>query len=156
MTYDELLIEADKLGVIVKEFKLRTRDGRCHGNRIAINSSLSEKEKTCVLAEELSHYLITVGDISDQSISNNRKEEFKARKVACDKLITPECVIKALLSGASNISELAEDLNVTKSFLLDAIHYYKRKYGIYYVGKTHLLTFEPLGIMDFTPICQAK
>lgn len=156
MSYDELLIEADKLGVIVKEFKLRTRDGRCHGNRIAINSSLSEKEKACVLAEELSHYQITVGDISDQSISDNRKEEFKARKVACDKLITPECIIKVLLSGASNIYELAEELNVTKSFLLDAIHYYKKRYGIYYVGKTHLLTFEPLSVIDFNPICQAK
>lgn len=149
MNYEELLIEADKLGVIVKEFKLRTRDGRCHGNRIAINSSLSEKEKACILSEELSHFRLTVGNISDQSDQNNRKQEFIARRDCYEKLITPECIIKALLSGANNLYELAEELTVTKSFLLDTINHYKKKYGIYYVGKTHLLTFEPLNIINF-------
>ncbi|MBS6501614.1 MAG: ImmA/IrrE family metallo-endopeptidase [Clostridium sp.] len=149
MNYEELLIEADKLGVIVKEFKLRTRDGRCHGNRIAINSSLSEKEKACVLSEELSHFRLTVGNISDQSNQNNRKQEFIARRDCYEKLITPECIIKALLSGANNMHELAEELTVTKSFLFDTINHYKKKYGIYYVGKTHLLTFEPLNIVNF-------
>lgn len=149
MTYNELLIEADKLGVIVKEFKLITVEGKCYGNRIAINSSLSEKEKACVLAEELSHYQLNVGDISDQSISDNRKEELKARKVACDKLITPECIIKAFLSGSNNLHDLSEALNITESFLLEAINHYKIKYGIYYVGKTHLLTFEPLNVVNF-------
>ena len=149
MNYEELLIEADKLGVIVKEFKLRTRDGRCHGNRIAINSSLSEKEKACVLSEELSHFRLTVGNISDQNNQNNRKQEFIARRDCYEKLITPECIIKALLSGANNLYELAEELTVTKSFLLDTINHYKKKYGIYYVGKTHLLTFEPLNIINF-------
>ena len=149
MTYEELLIEADKLGVIVKEFKLRTRDGRCYGNRIAINSSLSEKEKACVLSEELSHFRLTVGNISDQNNQNNRKQEFIARRDCYEKLITPECIIKALLSGANDIYELAEELTVPKSFLIDTINHYNKKYGIYYVGKTHLLTFEPLNIVNF-------
>ena len=149
MNYEELLIEADMLGVIVKEFKLRTRDGRCHGNRIAINSSLSEKEKACVLSEELSHFRLTVGDISDQSNQSNRKQELIARRDSYKKLITPECIIKALLSGANNIHELAEELDVTEDFLLATIKYYKNKYGIYYVGQTHLLTFEPLNTINF-------
>ena len=79
-----------------------------------------------------------------------------ARKDCYEKLITPECIIKAILSGTDNIYELSEILSVPESFLLDTIKHYRKKYGIYYVGKTHLLTFEPLNVIDFQPIRQAK
>ena len=98
MNYENLLIEADKLGVIVKEFKLRTVDGKCYGNRIAINSSLTQEEKACVLAEELSHYLFTVGDITDQTNPSNRKQELIARRKSYEKLVTPEDIINSILS----------------------------------------------------------
>lgn len=149
MTYDELLIEADRLGVTVKEFNMLTRDGRCYGNRIAINSSLSEEEKICVLSEELSHYRLTVGDISDQHNINNRKQELIARKAVYEKLLHPEAIIGAILDGAYNHEDLSEKLCVPHHFLIESVEYYKRKYGIYYVGKTHLLVFEPLNIMSF-------
>ena len=74
MTYDELLIEADKLGIIVKELDLKTRDGHCKGNKIAIHKNLSNYEKACVLAEELGHYYLTVGDIKNQKDINNKKQ----------------------------------------------------------------------------------
>ena len=149
MNYENLLIEADKLGVIVKEFKLRTVDGKCYGNRIAINSSLTQEEKACVLAEELSHYLFTVGDITDQTNPSNRKQELKARRWSYEKIVTPEGIINSILSGIDNIYDLSENLNVTEEFLIECIKHYKRKYGVYYVGKTHLLTFEPLNVIDF-------
>ena len=149
MNYENLLIEASRLGVIVKEFKLRTVDGKCYGNRIAINSSLSEQEKACVLAEELSHYLLTVGDITDQTNPRNKKQELIARRWSYEKLVTPEAIINSILSGISDIYDLAEKLDVTEEILIECINHYKRKYGIYYVGKTHLLTFEPLNVIDF-------
>lgn len=149
LTYNELLIEADRLGVIVKEFDLRTVDGKCYGKRIAINSSLSEREKACVLAEELSHYRLTVGDISDQHNLNSKKQELIARKAGYEKLVSPESIINAILSGAYNIDNLSEMLHVPNHFLIESIQHYKRKYGIYYVGKTHLLTFEPLNVISF-------
>lgn len=149
MNYENLLIEADKLGVIVKEFKLRTVDGKCYGNRIAINSSLTQEEKACVLAEELSHYLFTVGDITDQTNPSNRKQELIARRKSYEKLVTPEDIINSILSGVDAIYDLAEKLDVTEEILIECINHYKRKYGIYYVGKTHLLTFEPLNVIDF-------
>ena len=149
MTYNELLIEADKLGVIVREFNLRTVDGKCYGNRIAINSSLSEGEKVCVLSEELSHYRLTVGDISDQHNLNNRKQELIARKAVYEKLIHPEAIIDAILAGAYNMDDLIERLRVPHHFLIESIEHYKKKYGIYYVGKTHLLTFEPLDVISY-------
>ena len=40
MTYDELLIEADDTGVIVKEAPLCSGDGRCRGKRIAIRQDI--------------------------------------------------------------------------------------------------------------------
>lgn len=149
MNYENLLIEADKLGVIVKEFKLRTVDGKCYGNRIAINSSLTQEEKACVLAEELSHYLFTVGDITDQTNPSNRKHELIARRKSYEKLVTPEDLINSILSGVDAIYDLAEKLDVTEEILIECINHYKRKYGVYYVGKTHLLTFEPLNVIDF-------
>lgn len=149
MTYNELLIEADKLGVIVKEFNLITVTGKCYGNRIAINSSLSEREKACVLAEELSHYCLTVGNISNQQNINNIKQELIARGAGYEKLISPEAIIDALLSGAHNMDDLSEMLNVTNVFLNESIEHYKRKYGIYYVGERYLLTFEPLNVINF-------
>ena len=156
--YEKLLDEVHQLGIKVIEVDVSTNKeyGLYLGNIIIINSNMTNTQKYCVLSEELGHHITTTRDITDLTKSENRKEEFKARKVSCEKLITPECVIKALLSGASNIYELAEELNVTKSFLLDAIHYYKKRYGIYYVSKTHLLIFEPLNVIDFQPICQAK
>lgn len=149
MTYNELLIEADKLGVIVKEFNLKTVDGKCYGNRIAINSSLSETEKACVLYEELSHYHLTVGDISNQNDLNNRKQELIARKATYKKLLSPESIIDGILAGASSTYDLSEMLHVPHNFLIESIEYYKKKYGIYYVGKTHLLTFEPLDVINY-------
>ena len=149
MNYENLLIEADKLGVIGKEFKLRTVDGKCYGNRIAINSSLTQEEKACVLAEELSHYLFTVGDITDQTNPSNRKQELIARRKSYEKLVTPEDIINSILSGVDAIYDLAEKLDVTEEILIECINHYKRKYGVYYVGKTHLLTFEPLNVIDF-------
>lgn len=149
LTYNELLIEADRLGVIVKEFNLKTVDGKCYGNRIAIDSSLSEGEKVCVLSEELSHYRLTVGNISDQHNLNNRKQELIARKAVYEKLIHPEAIIDAILAGAYNMDDLSEMLRVPNYFLIESIEHYKRKYGIYYVGKTHLLIFEPLNIMSY-------
>ena len=149
MNYENLLIEADRLGVIVKEFKLRTVDGKCYGNRIAINSSLTQEEKACVLAEELSHYLFTVGDITDQTNPSNRKHELIARRKSYEKLVTLEDIINSILSGVDAINDLAEKLDVTEEIIIECINHYKRKYGVYYVGKTHLLTFEPLNVIDF-------
>ncbi len=45
MSYEELLREADKLGIIVKELNLKTRKGRCCGKRIAIDKNYLPKKK---------------------------------------------------------------------------------------------------------------
>lgn len=80
MTYEDLLMECDAIGVVAKEKPLKYNNGRQKGKRIAIRNDITlSTEKACILAEELGHYHTTVGDILNQSISNNRRQELCAR-----------------------------------------------------------------------------
>jgi hypothetical protein len=80
MTYCELVQQAYDSGLIVKEMNLRGRfKGLCFGNRVAIEQSMGTNEKKCILAEEIGHCYLTVGDILDQSKVENVKQERRAR-----------------------------------------------------------------------------
>lgn len=149
--YENLISLAHSKGINVIESDLGIDKpfGKCIGNLIIINNRVNECEKLCVLYEELGHFNLTVGDITEQSDLNNRKQESIARRWSYEKLISPEDIINAIISGIDNIYDLAEILNVTEDFLIQSIEHYKKKYGIYYVGKTHLLTFEPLNIINY-------
>ena len=74
--YDRLLNLADTEGISVveKDFKSDLK-GLCIGKKIAIDKNMSETEKRCVLAEELGHYYMTVGNIIDTENSFNMKQE---------------------------------------------------------------------------------
>ena len=149
MTYDELLKEADNLNIKVKELDLRTHDGYCHGNRIAIDRKLkTNKEKACILAEELGHYHTTYGDITDQNKIENVKQEIIARRWGYEKLVGIVDIINAHRNGIRNRHELAEFLDVTEEFLCETIEYYKCKYGLYYQIDNYLIYFNPLGVME--------
>ena len=64
MNYEDLLIEADTNNLITKEKPLLANAGRIKGNRIAIKKNLpTQKEKACVLAEELGHFYTSSGNI---------------------------------------------------------------------------------------------
>lgn len=143
MTYDELLIEADRLGIIVKELDLKTRDGHCKGNRIAIRKNLSNYEKACVLAEELGHYYLTVGDIRNQKDINNRKQELIARRWGYNKKVGIIGLIEAFENGCRNRYEMAEYLNVTVDYLNEAIEYYASKYGVLHRIDDYIVYFTP-------------
>ena len=67
MELDELLTEADALGLPVTEKPFRTFDGRIKNNKIYLRQDMSHANKKCVLAEELGHHYTTVGNILDQS-----------------------------------------------------------------------------------------
>lgn len=50
-------------------------------------NSLTQTEKSCVLAEEIGRRYTTIGDILDQNDMNNRKQELRARLWAYNKQI---------------------------------------------------------------------
>lgn len=143
MTYDNLLKEADDKCLVVKEKQLRSCKGRIRGNLIAIKKDMSCTEKACVLAEEIAHAELTVGNILDSSDTNNRKQEYKARMIAYDKMIGINGLIRAYEARCRNITMVAEYLDVTEEFLLDAINVYKSKYGLLTEYDNYLIYFEP-------------
>lgn len=127
--YEKLEDEATEMGLTVKEKPLLSSDGRIKGKRIAISNRLNTTiEKACVLAEELGHYHTTVGDILTDS-HDSRKQEYKARLWAYEKLIGLERLVDAYLAGCETIHDTAEYLDVTAEFLEEAIEAYKVKNG---------------------------
>lgn len=115
---------------------------------IALNKQCIEdtSEELCIMAEELGHHYTTTGNILDQSITENRKQELKARRWAVKKLIRIEHFIEAYNAGITLRYELADYLNVTEEFSDMAIEHFKRIYGQYHNVGDYIICFEPLGI----------
>lgn len=154
MNYEALLDEADKSGLNVKEKPLLYNNGRIKGNRIAIRKDISTTtEKACVLAEELGHHHTSVGDILDLTDTRSRKQERQARLWAYNKQIGLYGLVRAFKRGCSTSHEIADYLEVTEEFLLDAIECYRDKYGASVIVDSYYIMFIPnlrIGRIDFS------
>ena len=150
MTYDNLLAEADAEGLIVREKNIPGYGGRIYKNRIAIHKGIpTQTEKTCVLAEELGHHYTTTGNILDQSRPANRKQELHARLHGYNRLIGLNGIIRAYKHRCQNLAEMAEYLEVTETFLKEALELYRQKYGTGVEIDNYIVIFEPrLAIME--------
>lgn len=151
--YDDLLINANKQGFSIVEIDLGTDTpcGKCIGNTIYINNRITTKEKACILAEEIGHYYLTVGDITNQMDINNKKQELKARRYGYSLLIEPDDIIHAVKKGCNNRYEIADYLNISEEFFEKLIEDYKKRYGMGVLVGNYYLQLEPnLGIIkDF-------
>ncbi|MBT9147161.1 MAG: hypothetical protein DDT32_00913 [Syntrophomonadaceae bacterium] len=150
--YETLLREAQEQKV---EVVYRTLKGKIKGlysdQVIAIsNSIVITVERACILAEELSHYHTTVGDILDQTKLQNRKQELRARTWSYQRLVPLGKVMRAAQLGIRTRFELAEYFHVTESFLEAAIKYYKEKHGVYCRVGEYYICFEPLGVLKIS------
>lgn len=144
MTYEELLIEAENGGLKVKEKPLNYGfKGLYKNNKIIIDSKLNSREKNCILSEELGHHYTSSGNIIDQSSINNKKQEKRARNWGYEKSVGIIQLITAFEKGIRAKHELAEYLNVTETFLEEAIQHYREKYNTYYEIDNYLVYFEP-------------
>lgn len=148
--YDKLIKEAEKEDVDVVEIKLSKRiKGLYCDNCIAINKDIdTNKEKACVLSEELGHYHTSSRDILDQSDLSNRKQERLARAWGYKRLVSIKDFIDAYKEGVSNRYELAEFLNVTEEFIQECLNYYQEKHGLYYEIDNYIVYFNPLGVLE--------
>lgn len=143
--FENLLIESENndITVVEKAFKSNAK-GLCKGKKIGLNCNIkTTKEKYCILAEEIGHYKTTVGDILDQRIAENRKQELQARMYAYNKLIGLQGLIDCYEVGCTNIHEMAEYLDVTERFVLDALEAYERKYGMQVKLHNYIIRFNP-------------
>lgn len=144
--YEHNLQEAYEEGLDVKEKYLKSdADALINGNRVALNKRklTTTKEKDCKLAEERGHFHTTVGNILDLSKAENRKQELKARLWAYNEKIGLSGLISAYERGYQTPEEVAEYLNVTESFLSDALECYRQKYGVDVWMDNYRIQFEP-------------
>ena len=80
-TTEELTEEARSHGAETIDWRFtsdRIKGLYCDGV-IAISDRLTGKEQAAVLAEELGHHLTASGNILDQSVTANRKQELRGR-----------------------------------------------------------------------------
>ena len=152
LEYEDLLKESPANNVYIIEnadFKSKA-DGLINGNVIGINKNVrTSRKRTCILAEELGHYHTTAGDIVCQSTVSDRKQELRARIWAYNKLIGLNGIVNACKHGCHSLHDTADYLNVTEEFLLEALQYYKGKYGIYATIDNYVIYFEPsLGVFE--------
>ena len=144
MNYEELLIETDNNNLITREKSLSANAGRIRGNRIAIKKDLpTQKEKACVLAEELGHFYTSSGNILDMSDISNRKQEARARLWAFNRQVGLRGLIDCYKNRCLTLHDMAEHLDVTEQFLQDAIDCYRSKYGLYVQVDNYVIGFQP-------------
>lgn len=144
MNYDSLLKTADDMQLDVREKPLLASDGRIYGNRIAIRKDIpTTTEKACVLAEEICHYELNVGNILDQTDPANRRQEQKARTEAYRRMIGLQGLVDAFRAGCRNRYEAADYLGVTEQFLEDAVTRFHQIHGARVFCGQYLICFEP-------------
>ena len=144
MTYEDLQQECLNHGILVmdKVFQSSAK-GLMKGNRIGISKNIPTiKEKKCILLEEIGHYKLTVGNILDQSVVENRKQERKARIYAYNNLIGLDGIIRAFEANCSSKYEMADYLDVTEDFLNNALKYYEEKYAPYIKQNNYIISFK--------------
>lgn len=150
MTYDELLIEAEKDGLKIKEKSLKHNlKGLYNDGRIILDKKLTNnKERKCILAEEIGHHHKTYGNIIDETDLTNKKQEIIARRWSYKKLVGLIDIVEAYKIGIRNRYEFAEYLGVTESFLQEALSYYENKYSNWYELDNYIIRFNPLGVLE--------
>ena len=153
MNYEQLLTAADQEGLLVKEQPLTEHDVLIRGRRVAIRQKITtQKEKSCVLAEELGHYYTSSGNILDQTKIENRKQEYRARLYGYNLKIGLTGLIRAYEAGCRNLYEMAEYLDATEEYLMEAIDCYKSKYGLCTSIDNYIIYFEPLAVIKLISI----
>ena len=93
--YEKGLAICDALGLRVHERKMQAHEGLICNRTILIDPRLSEMRKAAVLAEELGHFMTSVGNIIDCRDANNSRQEAKARLWSYRRLIDPAKLAEA-------------------------------------------------------------
>ncbi len=152
--YEKLLLEYAEEILVIEQTLPSGLKGLYFDGIIAIDRNLDEREKVCVLAEEIGHHFTTCGEILNQSETSNRKQEKAARAWGYEKLIPVSDLLKAFDDHLKNRSEIAERLGVTEKYLDEALNYYHslhggwRKEGIYWIHFNPFVIYKNLEVSE--------
>lgn len=154
ITYDELLDFAIANGLIVfekRKFKNPELNALIANNRIGLSEKLEKNSQlVCALAEEIAHYLINNGKITDLRDIDNARQEYRAHKLAVNMTVSLTDIVRAAISlgEESTLYNVAEELGITEEFLEEAINIYKRTYGESLDVGSYIIYFHPFKIHD--------
>ena len=109
----------------------------------AICRALTQKQKACVLAEEIRHYKTSTGNILNQSDTGNQEQEYQARLYGYNLKVGLMGIVQAYEAGCRNLHETAELLDVTEEYLIEVLDAYRRKYGCGTEFDNYIVMFEP-------------
>lgn len=115
---------------------------------VYLNPDQTSEELTCTVAEEIGHYLTSVGDIVEQNSNEKCKQEQRARDVGALMLITPFNIIDCFDNGCRTIWECADHLSVTEETFRTAVKWYARKYDGVITEDKHTIWFHKNGTMS--------
>lgn len=141
MGYESLASEYDNVVYIYERKQIN--NGYYSDDVISIKQSLSDKEKKCILAEELGHHFTSAGIIIDLKNIRNVKQEHKARRWAVNKLVPLQAFIEAFEARRLNKFDLLEDLGITEEFFDDSIQYYRAQFGTFVKRDNYIITLDP-------------
>lgn len=119
------------------------------GDMILLNKDLeTDRERKCILVEEVGHLKKTVGDITDQTKLENQQQELRARQWGYERLVPLSAIVQAYHARVKGRYEIAEYLDVTEEFLQASIDRYRSKYGLYTTWENYIIYFDPLGVAE--------
>ncbi|MEJ8306630.1 ImmA/IrrE family metallo-endopeptidase [Saccharibacillus sacchari] len=147
--YEELIQESFQLGLIVYEREFRSgARGLIDGNLIGIRRSLTSREKSGILAEEIGHHYTGVGRSLSRSL-NSRRQEVRARQWGHIRIIPFSRFLDAHRARISGRYDLAAYLDVAEVFLQEAVDRYKDKHGLFVeLDDEHTLCLDPLFVIE--------
>ncbi|WP_270997034.1 ImmA/IrrE family metallo-endopeptidase [Listeria seeligeri] len=141
MTSDELKNEFSKLDFIIDKNLPKKFFAHIQNNIVHLNPDLTESQLKCTIVEEAMHYKYTAGDIVDlHSISDIKQEKF-ARRKAHEYLLSIETLVICYDSGYRTYYDVACFLNITESFLIEAVENYREKYGLMHYKGDFIVNF---------------
>lgn len=141
--YEEQIMRAEKDALRVYEKPFKTYDGRIKGNKICIRRDMPQIKKACILAEERGHFHTCTSNLLESSEISNDKLEIKGRRWAHNEMIGLRGLTSAYNRHCETLEEMADYLNVTEEFLLEALDAYREIYGTGIHFDSYYISFEP-------------
>ena len=119
--HEKLMAEYDDLYI---EERQMINEGLYADGCIWINEKMPSNKKLAILAEEIGHHETSSGNILNQDVINNRKQELNARKWAYEKIAPLDKIVTAIYSGCDEVWSLAEQFDVDEDFMREALKHY--------------------------------
>lgn len=150
--FEMLMSQHDDITYIFDRNMPNKHKGLYIDNTVYLNQNQSAPELYSTVAEEIGHHLTSYGDIIDQSVTDSRRQEKKARYVASLMTVSLEGLIECSENGLKYDWECAEYLEVTIVAFKEAIELYQEKFGMTFNHEGYRFSFATAGTLDIEKV----